>query len=293
MLFDGFGSHNSRFRPPIRIGAVQKYFKHPVCFVFVQPSNNVGSHERCIFVVPDSPPTTPICGWVNPQLCETVGYCRSTKQLFPKRTWKKSLSCFKVMVDRGRGYPVWLPGGRLEKKNRNQSQTQSVGKWTGYKNGLHNKPWKIVFEGSIVWWAWRDWPAVGADVLSAPGAGAHVPLLETVARATFTQRVGPVAGHLHSLTHSPLLLYWLSLSLIAGVTTSGVAGERGRLQNNVYILYIHGRAQFINVIAPFLLRIISLPDVYITTWGHPCTPRPPFLTIVIYLVSPSSIHTKS
>lgn len=37
MLFDGFGSHYSRFKPQIRIVAVQKYLKHPVCFIFIQP----------------------------------------------------------------------------------------------------------------------------------------------------------------------------------------------------------------------------------------------------------------
>lgn len=97
---------------------------------------------------------------------------------------------------------------------------------------------------------------------------------------------------IHSLTTTAVLALILTDSG-GHDERGGVAGERGRLQNTVSILYIHGRAQFISVIAPFLLRIISLPDVYITTRGHPCTPRQPLLTIFIYLFSPSSILTKS
>lgn len=113
------------------------------------------------------------------------------------------------------------------------------------------------------------WPAVGADVLSAPGAGAQVPLLEPAARATFTHRVGPVTGHLHSPTTDYLLLQWRLQWYNSGDNGAGSrraapewVGGRGRLQNTVYSyccgLQLHGteadcklarRAQFTGVIA--------------------------------------------
>lgn len=133
------------------------------------------------------------------------------------------------------------------------------------------------------------WPAVGADVLSAPGAGAQVPLLEPAARATFTHRVGPVTGHLHSLTTDYLLLQWRlqwyssgdngAGSRRAECTSEWGGGEGPLAKYRVLILlwstwYGGGlqasRASTVHRCyrAPLLLRI-SLPDtVYITVYKY-------------------------
>lgn len=173
----------------------------------------MSDHTKGVYLYFPTHPQPPLFvgGW-TPKLCQTVGYCRSTNFSQKNRALEKNLwVVLKSWLIGGGGAPCLITRWKTrEKKSKSITKAIRAGNERDIKMAFTTNPEKS-FSKEVVYslaWRGRDWPAVGADVLSAPGAGAHVPpLLETVvARATFTQSVGPVAGHLHS----PLLLQcWL------------------------------------------------------------------------------------